>query len=279
MVRELPSRFAGFVLALLLASPLARAAEPGFFADWQDRASATQAEQPHWITPLFTTTPRLEQELRFDTSWHPNPDGTSSVNYGGGKGLELIPARRIELIVGVPPYLVHNQPIARDGWGDASFLLKYRALARNEEHGDYIVTFFLGASVPTGTYRNGADNAVITPTIAVGKGWHAFDVQSTFGASLPTAGAATFGHPLLWNTAFQYRVLKKLWPEIETNATFWPDGSRAGNKQLFLTPGLVLGRFPIRDRLGFTVGAGMQIAATRFHTFDHNWVISARMPF
>jgi len=75
------------------------------------------------------------------------------------------------------------------------------------------------------------------------------------------------------------RVLKKLWPEVEVNATFWPDGTNDGNKQVFLTPGIVLGRFPIRNRLGFTVGGGVQIAATHFHQYNHNWILSLRLPF
>ena len=33
---------------------------------YQARVTATQSEQPHWITPLVTVTPRLEQEFRSD---------------------------------------------------------------------------------------------------------------------------------------------------------------------------------------------------------------------
>ena len=248
------------------------------FAHWQDRASETQAEQPHWVTPVVTVTPRLEQEIRYDLSWRTQPDGTSFANYGGGKGLELIPSSRTELIVGIPGYVVHGSR-ARDGFGDESFLLKYRVLSANEEHGSYILTVFLGATVPTGSYRNGANDAVVTPTVAFGKGWRHFDVQSTLGVSIPTADSLHFGHPVLSNTAFQYRVFKKLWPEVEVNATFFPGGNNDGRKQVFLTPGLVLGRFPIHNRLGFTLGGGVQIAATHFHQFDHNWILSLRMPF
>jgi hypothetical protein len=39
------------------------------FADWFNMVSETQAEQPHWITPLNTMTPRLEQEFRYDIQW------------------------------------------------------------------------------------------------------------------------------------------------------------------------------------------------------------------
>ncbi len=250
----------------------------GFVDAWQQRVSETQAEQPLWITPLVTVTPRLEQEIRYDLAWRTDADGTTTANYGGGKGLELIPARRLELIAGIPPYLAHEGP-ARDGFGDVSFLLKYRLLSGNQQHGNYILTLFLGASVPTGSYRNGAANALVTPTVALGKGWHDFDVQTTLGVTLPTADAARFGHPVVHNIAVQYRLLKKLWPEVEVNATYWTDGVNEGKKQVFLTPGLVIGRLPIRRRLGFTCGAGVQIAATRFHTFNHNWILSLRMPF
>jgi hypothetical protein len=252
--------------------------DDGLFEHWQDRASQTQAEQPHWVTPVVTVTPRLEQEIRYDLSWRTQPDATSFANYGGGKGLELIPSSRTELIIGIPGYIVHGNS-AHDGVGDESFLLKYRVLSANEEHGSYILTLFLGATVPTGSYRNGANDAVVTPTVAFGKGWGHFDVQSTFGVSIPTADALHFGHPVLSNTALQYRLFKKLWPEIEVNATFFHDGNNDGKKQVFLTPGLILGRFPIHNRLGFTLGGGVQIAVTRFHQFDHNWILSLRMPF
>ena len=65
---------------------------PGYFpATWFDMASRTQAEQPHWMTPLFTVTPRLEQELRYDQSFQSMQHGELLTNYGSGKGLELIP--------------------------------------------------------------------------------------------------------------------------------------------------------------------------------------------
>ncbi len=121
---------------------------------------------------------------------------------------------------------------------------------------------------------------MVTPTAAFGKGWHNFDVQTTFGLNIPTADAFHFGHPVLWNSAFQYQVFRKIWPELEINATFWPDGNNDGQKkQVFLTPGVVLGGFPIRNRLGFTLGGGVQIAASRFHQFNHNWILTLRMPF
>ncbi len=253
-------------------------AQDGFFDEWQKRASESQAEQPHWVTPVATTTPRLEQELRFDLAWREQPDTSELANYGGTKGVELIPTRRTEIIIGVPGYITHTSA-APDGFTDMSFLLKYRVLAANEENGAYILTLFLGATIPTGSYRNGNADAVVTPTIAGGKGWGTFDFQSTFGVGIPTAGAATFGHPIAWNTTFQWHMDKRVWPEFEVNSTFWGDGTNEGNKEVFLTPGVVFGRFPIRGRLGFTAGAGYQVAATRFHRYDHNAILTLRMPF
>jgi hypothetical protein len=39
-----------------------------FFSMWFGMVSKAQAGQPHWMTPLVTVTPRLEQEDRYDQS-------------------------------------------------------------------------------------------------------------------------------------------------------------------------------------------------------------------
>ncbi|HEU5451339.1 MAG TPA: hypothetical protein VFU76_05110 [Terriglobales bacterium] len=261
-------------LFLLLTCSLAACAQDG----WMERVARTQAEQPHWITPLATTTPRLEQEFRFDMQWLQTATGTTT-NYGVSKGLELIPAERVEVILGVPAYLAHTQPGAVDGWSDWSWLVKYRLLSRNEEHGGAIITAFLGGTFPTGSDRVGAPHPTLTPTIAYGKGFGNFDLQGTFGVTFPTADASLLGTPVSWNNAFQYRVLKKLWPEVEINSTFFHDGPNSGRKQVFITPGLVIGKIPLHNRLGLTLGAGVQIAATHFHTSNHNAILSLRLPF
>jgi hypothetical protein len=248
-------------------------------AGWLERVARTQARQPHWITPLVTVTPRLEQEFRFDFARQTAAPNDTTVSYGGGKGLELIPLERVEVILGVPPYLTHSRPGARDGIGDTNFLLKYRVLAANEQHGSYILTLFFGVSAPTGTNGNSAGHTIFTPTAAFGEGWGHFDVQTTLGIALPSGATDRLGTPLPWNTAFQYRVLGKLWPELEINSTFWPNGQKAGKKEVFLTPGLVLGKLPIHKRLGLTIGAGVQIAATSFHRYNHSWIVSVRLPF
>lgn len=241
--------------------------------------SATQARQPHWITPLATVTPRLEQEFRYDIQWLPKSDGTVTENYGATKGLEFIPEKNVEIILNVPPYIVHNQPGVRDGFGDFQALVKYRLAAANEEGGNYILTAFLGVSAPTGQFSNGARDAVITPTIAYGKGVRNLDLQGTFGVSLPTGDTSVIGRTYAWNNAFQYRAFGKIWPEIEVNYSRFQEGKNTGKTQVFLTPGIVFGKFRIWKRLGMTFGGGFQIAATHFSTSNHNAILSVRFPF
>ncbi len=266
-------------LNLLLMIPSLASAQQGYLSNWFERVGQTKEEQPHWVTPVATTTPRLEEEYRYDQVWPTNNKGITTNNYDGGKGLELIPFEKVEVIISTPPYLVHHNPAVRDGFGDASFLVKYRLLSANESQGNYILTAFLGWSLPTGQYSNGARHAVITPTIAYGKGIRRFDLQGTFGIAMPTADTQALGRTYLWNNAFQARVWRKLWPEIELNSAFFQDGKNDGQRQNFVTPGLVIGRLPLWGRAGLTVGAGYQIATTHFHTTNHNAILSLRVPF
>jgi hypothetical protein len=254
-------------------------AQGGYLSDWFERVDKTKDEQPHWVTPVATTTPRLEEEYRYDQFWQVNAKGVTTNNYDGGKGLELIPCEKIEVIFNVPPYIAHNNPAVKDGWGDVAFLVKYRLLSANEQRGNYILTAFFGLSYPTGQFSNGAPHPVITPTISYGKGFGNFDVQGTAGVQLPTADTSTLGRAVAWNNAFQYRVFRKIWPEVELNSTFFQDGKNDGRTQNFVTPGLLLGRFRLAGRVGFTFGGGYQIATTHFHTTNHNAILTVRFPF
>lgn len=250
----------------------------GAASRWLARVSATQAAQPRWMTPVATVTPRLEQEFRFDTVHQVTSTGDVT-NLDGGKGLEVIPTRNTELLLNLPPYLLHENPAVRDGWGDVSFLVKYRFLSRNEQLGGAIVTGFLGGSVPTGTQKNGSISAVVTPTLAGGKGWGRFDVQATLGGTFPVNSVNKLGRTVLSNNAFQYHVLKTMWPEVEINSTFWMGGTNDGRKQTFVTPGVVLGRFPIHKRVAIVAGAGFQIATTHYNQYNHALIGTLRMPF
>src|SRR5499427_8191726 len=103
--------------------------ETDFWSAWLKRSDKTKQDQPHWMTPLATTTPRLDQEFHYDVSWQQAMPGTNySVNVGYGKGLELIPFEQFQINVAVPPYVVHNNPAMQDGFGDFRMLVKYRLL-------------------------------------------------------------------------------------------------------------------------------------------------------
>jgi len=142
-------------------------------------------------------------------------------------------------------------------------LFKYRSASAPKDKGNYDPTLLLGASSPTGSLPNGAGHVIITPTLGLGKGYGPVDLQTTFsGVSIPTSESASTGHPLVWNATLQYQAGKRVWPEIGMNATFWPDGTLSGKNRVFLIPGLVLGRSPIHNRVGFTLGGGLQIAAS-----------------
>lgn len=283
-------------ILLMLAPATAMAQSSGslgdmimrFVDDWQARATRIQSEQPRWVTPLVTVTPRLEQEYRYDQFWQANPHGLATDNFGGGKGLELIPFQNTEVILGVPAWIAHNgsiqhstkkKEVPTDGWADETFLIKYRLLSANKENGDYIVTAFMGFSVPTGDDGNSAGHALFTPTIAGGKGFGDFDVQSTLGVTFPNGGEDRLGWPVAWNTAFQYHIFKYLWPELETNYTWFAQGTRTGQNQLYLTPAILFGRFPIDGRLGLTIGGGYQVAVTKDRGYNNAVILSARVPF
>jgi hypothetical protein len=252
--------------------------QDGFFQDWFSMVTQTQSEQPHWITPLATTTPRLEQEFRYDIQTQPHNSGVVTDNYGVTKGLEIIPGDKWEVILAVPAYVVNN-PDSPDGFGDWQFLVKYRILSKNEDHGNYILTAFFQMTVPTGQHTQGNPSPVITPTIAYGKGFGNFDVQGTLGISLPTGNEQTIGRDLLSNNTVQYHIFKKFWPEVEVNTTRYFQGEHDGNTSVYLTPGIVLGRFHLWHRLGFTVGGGYEIAVTSFHPTNHIAICSVRFPF
>jgi hypothetical protein len=137
----------------------------------------------------------------------------------------------------------------------------------------------MGFSVPTGTAGNSNRHGIFTPTIALGKGFGDFDVQTTAGISLPDGGLQRLGMPLAWNTALQCRIFKIFWPEFEVNYTWWPNGGREGQTQVFLTPGLVIGRIALHDRIGLTAGLGYQIAVTDDPAYHHSLIVTGRIPF
>lgn len=253
--------------------------ERGLLPSWLRMATETQANQPDWLSPLATTSGRLKDEFRYDIWDQPSALGNRTYQFGGNKGLEFITSSRTQVLMGVPTYTLVSPNGPSGGFGDIPLQLKFRIASAERSEGNYLLTFILAATAPTGAHRYGAGDAVLTPTFAAGKGWGRFDVQSTFGANLPAGDTAKLGRQLQWNTAFQYQAAWKLWPELEVNSTFYKTGPHSGETQAFLTPGLGFGRMRLRKGFRFASAAGMQIAVTRFHTYDHRWMFSERLSF
>jgi len=249
------------------------------FRGWLDLGEKVQATQPDWLSPLATTSGRLKQEFRYDIWDQPAGGGNRSYQFGGNKGMEFITSSRTQILFGVPTYLLVSPNGPPAGFGDLPLMLKFRISSAERTEGNYLVTFLLAATAPTGSHRYGAGDAVVTPTMAFGKGWGRFDVQSTVGVNLPAGDTAKLGRQVLWNTAFQYRAARKLWPELEANSTFYTAGKYAGETQMFLTPGLGFGRAHLAGQFRWSSAVGMQIAATQFHTYNHRWMFSTRVSF
>jgi hypothetical protein len=110
------------------ATSAPKSSDSGWFAT-VDKA---QASQPHWITPLVTVTPRIEEEARYDQLWQHQGTGANIDQYGGGKGLELIPTTTNEVIFNIPPYETRSNVKPAQGFGDDTvFLIKQTACTRH----------------------------------------------------------------------------------------------------------------------------------------------------
>jgi hypothetical protein len=270
-----------FALFLSLGSPVI-VAQTDFFKTWEDRVRATSARQPGWPVPVAAPSAVIVQLARTDFVHQYTSTHTETWNYGNGKGVNLIPFARTEFDINLPAYIQHNTPKFQDGAGDLSIVAKYRMFAANEG-GNYSTAVQMAFSVPTGSYKNGTAVSTLTPTIVGGKGFGRFDIQSAIGAVLPTSSVSTIGRTIQWNTVVQYRLGKYLWPEVEANASYFHGGPSDGKNQTFLMPGIIMSKIKLRrdpkDRLGLILGTGMQIATSRFHSYNHGLILTGRITF
>lgn len=262
-----------------------------YFAHYQETVRAAQASQPHWMTPLVTVTPRLEQEVRYDQTSQDLGNGARLSNIDSGKGLELIPTMTNELLFNAPPYLRRSGPGAAtaQGLGDWPFFtIKQRLLSANEENGNYILTAFFGVQAPSGDAAFTNHAWIFTPTLAGGKGYGDFDIQGTIGVQIPGSHESTIGTALVSNITLQYHLFEYLWPEVEFNDTNFFGGARDGRNQLFMTAGVIFGRFELPGHTRLIFGGGYQFALLPSKvilepaltpTFDHGPLLTARLAF
>ena len=260
-----PSVSAPSSAPLVAGTPEADAVS-NFLAAWAARAEQVRANQPAWSSPLVTTTGMLEQRFRFDGSEQQAGNGADTRVTDGGKGLDLIVSNSNEVQIAAPPYELRDTPTGKGaftGFGDWAFLRVKQQLASSPASGDnYFVTMWLQVQAPTGIGPLTNNSWTYLPTFAFGKGWGDFDIQATMGGVLPASHVATLGDQIQTNVAFQYHLMTILWPEFEVNWTHYVGGQRDGLDQVFLTAGVVLGRFRLTDRVLFTTGAGYQFAVS-----------------
>lgn len=266
--------------------------------EWHAASAAAEATQPHWASPLVTTTPLLKQRLRFDVDEQHSGNGTDTTVIDGGKGLDLIVTPTNEIQLALPAYYLRTGVAGTgpkktgavaplDGWNDWTFLRVEQRLASSPESaGNYVVTAWLQVAAPTGIPRLTSNSWEYIPTIAFGKGWGDFVVQSNVGVTIPASHSATIGHPVATNVAFQYHVASVFWPELEVNWTYYPDGQRGGLNQVYLTPGLILSSFDIGRGFHLTLGGGYQVAVSPMYrakpltpSYNHAWIFTTRLNF
>jgi hypothetical protein len=271
------------LLVLTLLTFSASLPAQSFWSQWEQRTSATQAKQPAWPPPLVTTYVGLIQVARADYLRQTASTGIQTWNIDGGKGLNLIPFANTEFDINLPGYLDHNSPKVLNGAGDMSFVLKYRFLSGNAEHGTFDICAFLVGTIPTGSHKNGSTDASVGPNFGVGKGYKWIDFQSTFGGTLPVEDTAKLGRTAVSNTAIQAHVAKYFWPEAEINANFYRGGPNSGKRMVFATPGMLftkkIHQEEPKSRLLICVGAGEQIAITQFHSYNHEIAVTSRLVF
>src|ERR1700724_1135815 len=82
----------------------------------------------------------------------------------------------------------------------------------------------------------------------------------TVSMPVPTANEHAIGTAIVSNVTVQYFIAFYFWPEFAFNDTYWASGVRGGKNQLFLSPGIVFGRFVLFDRLKAVFGINYQFA-------------------
>lgn len=256
-------------------------AQSSFIDHWQARVAQEQAEQPHWATPLIAPYPMLAQAFRVDVTRQLTAAHTTTINYGSGKGLNLMPGFRSQVDINYAPYLSNNTPAHPDGFGDFSFAYKRRIFSSVEK--SYMVSAQIGASVPTGTHDNGAPGATLLPVVLAGKGFGRFALIGTLGGVLPVTDISRSTRSVIWNAYGEYIPTRFTTFILEVGNTYFNGGNNDDRIQTFLTPE-ISHRFYLHpgnpeDRRNFGLVCGMQFATSAFHATDHNLIVSGKFNF
>ncbi len=238
--------------------------------------------QPAMVTPIATADPRLIQYARFSVSHEYTSSGAETVSYGNARGGGIVVGDRFEFDWLPPAYIQHNSNFVKDGASDTSLVGKLRLASGNAEHGNFDVAFLLARCFATGSHKNGSLTGSFTPTLVGVKTLGKFDIISAIAGTLPTAKIQAQGRTINWNTLTQFHATRHVWFEVENNATFYFAGSHDGKMQNFITPGaFYVARSSewASTHPFFIFDAGMQMATSGFHVYNHNLIAETRLIF
>lgn len=263
-----------------MAGSCAATAQQSSYERFRAHNDAMTALQPSWMGPLIQSDSRLSQSLRLSVSNAYAPNQT--VNYGNGHGLAVLVGNRLQFDFMQPAYVQNNSAKLKDGFGNAVAQVKFRIASGNAEHGNYAVTAMLGRSFTPGSQEFGALSGAWFPKLGLGRAWGRFNVQTVANGVLPTGKVTEQGRAIEWNTTAQVHPNAHVWLDVENNAAFNIGGPFDGKTQNFLTPAafyLVRRKNWKPTHATVVFDAGMQIATSGFHFYNHNLISEARILF
>ena len=269
-------------LAVCLVSMTARArSQQSFYQQFRSRNAAMIEVQPTWMGPLIQSDARLTQGAKLSVS-DATVAGEQVISYGNNHGVALLGGRRFQFDFNPPSYFQNQSAAMPDGWGNASTQVKYRIASGNAQHGNFAVSAALSRSLGDGYEQNGMLTGFYCPKLLTGKAFGRFDLQSALNGVLPTGKIAEQGRAIEWNATAQWHASSHAYFDIENNLTWFKGGLDDGKAQNFVTPAgfLVVRRKSWEPAHAVMVfDAGMQIATSGFHTYNHNLVSEMRVLF
>lgn len=274
------------LFSVVLAGAMLTGSCAGFaqqtFLQAQRRHNAEMTElQPTWMGPVMQSDPRLSQSVRLSFSSFYAP-GLHTVIYGNNHGVSMIAAKRFQIDFVPPSYFQNHSATLDDGFGNIFTQVKYRIASGNAEHGNFAVTAILTYGFAPRIYQNGLLTSVYGPKVAAGVARGHFNVQTTLGGMLPSSKVDLQGRAIEWNTTLQWHANPHVYVDVEDNTAFNLGGPLNGKTQNFVTPAayyVVKGKEWKPTHPVFVFDAGMQIATTSFHLYNHNLVSEMRILF
>jgi len=269
------------LVADMVAGSCAAFAQQSFIQSQRRHNAAMTEVQPTWMGPLIQSDPRLAQSVRLSVSSFYAP-GAHTISYGNNHGVSMIAARRFQFDFVPPSYFQNHSATLNDGFGNVFTQVKYRIASGNAEQGNFAVTAIVSHGFAPRINQNGLLTSVYGPKLAAGIARGHFNVQSTLGGVLPTGKVDVQGRAIEWNATLQWHANPHVYVDVENNATFNMGGPLNGKTQNFVTPAayyVVRGKEWKPTHPVFVFDAGMQIATTSFHTYNHNLVLEMRILF